>query len=267
MRKIISLTICLMLFNLSFCIGQNHVLKAIDYYNNGVDFLTKGDNRSADSLFTLSIDLDYTVEAFYNRSLARKRLGDTEGYCKDIFMATANGDPEAKALFLNSCTVNDTTYLDSNDSSTSKELAIKTKISAKRKHDSNTDIIIIDSLGNEFWSNEVDSAIFKAQDKDSIIQRMPSFPGAEPALVNFLGHNIKYPVKALKYAIQGTVFITFVIDNHGYVKEPKVTEDADVELAKEALRVIRAMPQWFPGMQEGRFVSVQYNLPVKFTLR
>lgn len=96
---------------------------------------------------------------------------------------------------------------------------------------------------------------------------MPSFPGGEYALVRFLAKNIRYPPKARENGFQGTVFVTFVINKQGYVKQVKVLRDVVEEIDREAIPVVSGMPQWFRGVQDGRFVNAQYNLPIRFTLK
>lgn len=140
---------------------------------------------------------------------------------------------------------------------------------AKRKFDSNTDVIVIDSEGIQKWNDEIDSSICELNDslKIGIDERIPFFPGGESALIKFLSRNLKYPPMALKYYIEGEAIVTFVISNTGSVQNAKVIGEVDDALKNEALRVIEAMPKWFPGMQRGKFVNVNYTLPIRFTLR
>lgn len=100
-----------------------------------------------------------------------------------------------------------------------------------------------------------------------IVEKMPSFPGGEGALVKYLSNNIKYPPIARENGITGTVYLTFVVDPSGAVKDVKVLRGIGGGCDEEAMRVVKAMPKWSPGQQRGKNVSVQYNLPVKFTLK
>ena len=76
-----------------------------------------------------------------------------------------------------------------------------------------------------------------------------------------------FPPKALHDELQGEVITTFVISKEGTIENITVVKSVGPELDQEAMRVIEIMPQWFPGMQGGKFVAVQYTLPIKFTLR
>ena len=99
----------------------------------------------------------------------------------------------------------------------------------------------------------------------TIVDDMPAFPGGQEALFQFLKSNLKYPDEAKKENIQGTVYVTFVIDPEGKVTKGKVLRGVHELLDEEALRVVNLMPLWSPGSRRGVPVSVQYNLPVKFT--
>lgn len=101
----------------------------------------------------------------------------------------------------------------------------------------------------------------------TIVEEMPSFPGGEAALMKFLGNNIKYPAIAKDAGIQGTVFVTFVVDEDGNVKDVKVLRSIGGGCDEEAIRVVQSMPKWSPGKQRGKAVKVQYNLPIRFTLK
>lgn len=101
----------------------------------------------------------------------------------------------------------------------------------------------------------------------TIVEEMPSFPGGDAALMKYLGSNIKYPAIAKDAGIQGTVFVTFVVDEKGDVKDVKVLRSLGGGTDEEAIRVVKNMPKWTPGKQRGKAVKVQYNLPIRFTLR
>jgi protein TonB len=102
----------------------------------------------------------------------------------------------------------------------------------------------------------------------TIVERMPQFPGGDEGLIKYLIENMKYPAQAKKNGISGTVYLTFVVNKLGNIEDAKVLRSVKngEELNDEALRVIKSMPTWTPGTQNEKTVSVQYNLPIKFTL-
>jgi protein TonB len=101
----------------------------------------------------------------------------------------------------------------------------------------------------------------------TIVEEMPSFPGGEAELFKYLGKTVKYPPMAQDANITGVVYMTFVVDENGKVKDPKVLRGIGGGCDEEALRVVKNMPNWEPGKQRGKPVRVQYNLPIRFTLR
>lgn len=101
----------------------------------------------------------------------------------------------------------------------------------------------------------------------TVVEEMPTFPGGEAELFKYLQKNIKFPPIARENGIQGRVFVTFVVDKDGKVKDAKILRGIGGGCDEEALRVVRSMPDWKAGKQNGRAVSVQYNLPINFTLK
>lgn len=102
----------------------------------------------------------------------------------------------------------------------------------------------------------------------TFVEEMPSFPGGEQKLMEYIGKNIKYPMIAKENGIQGRVYVTFVVDRDGKIKDAKILRGGlGGGLEEEALRVVRSMPDWKAGKQNGRAVQVQYNLPINFQLK
>ena len=96
---------------------------------------------------------------------------------------------------------------------------------------------------------------------------LPSYPGGEAALQQFLASTVIYPVIAQENGIEGTVIVQFVIDVDGSITHVEVLESSgEVSLDKEALRVIKAMPKWNPGTVDGEPAKFQYQIPIAFKL-
>ena len=98
------------------------------------------------------------------------------------------------------------------------------------------------------------------------VEQMPRFPGGEAALMKYIKSHIQYPAEALKNKIEGNVILQFVVDKTGNIGEVKVVRSLGKDLDKEAVRVIKSLPKFTPGRQNGKAVSVWYTLPVTFTL-
>ena len=97
-----------------------------------------------------------------------------------------------------------------------------------------------------------------------VVEQMPSFPGGNKALMKFLDDNLRYPAEARAMGIQGRVVVTFVVERDGNIDSIKVVKKVSPELDREALRVIRLMPKWNPGKQNGKTVRTKYTIPVIF---
>jgi TonB family protein len=102
----------------------------------------------------------------------------------------------------------------------------------------------------------------------NLVDEEPGFPGGTPELMKFLQNNLTYPEKAKANKIQGTVFVTFVVEKDGSISDSRILRGIQngAELDAEALRVINLMPEWQPGKQRGEAVRVQFNLPIRFVL-
>ena len=98
------------------------------------------------------------------------------------------------------------------------------------------------------------------------IQVPPSFPGGEPELQRFLATNIRYPALARKNNIQGFVAVSFVVNRDGSLSDIIRLKDIGCGCGAEVLRVLGLMPNWSPGMVDGKPVKVRFVLPVKFRL-
>ena len=85
--------------------------------------------------------------------------------------------------------------------------------------------------------------------------------------MEYLGNNVKYPVVAQENGVQGRVVVSFVVERDGSITDVKVVRSVDPSLDKEAVRVVKSMPRWIPGKQNGQAVRVKYNVPVAFRLQ
>ena len=100
----------------------------------------------------------------------------------------------------------------------------------------------------------------------TIVEQMPEYPGGETALRKYLSASVKYPRIATENGVQGKVYVNFVVDKNGSISNVKVIRGVDSALDQEAVRVIKMMPKWIPGKQNGETVRVSYTVPINFVL-
>lgn len=135
------------------------------------------------------------------------------------------------------------------------------------------DDLIIDAEANELTVIEAYTPPAVSEEEEvseveifTVVEESPSFPGGDVARIQFLQQNIVYPQMARESGIQGTVYVTFVVERNGNVTDVRILRGIGGGCDEEAVRVIKAMPKWQPGKQRGKPVRVQFNMPIKFTL-
>lgn len=118
--------------------------------------------------------------------------------------------------------------------------------------------------------NGTDVPVKAEEKKDEIYrtpEQMPEFEGGDAAMKKWIAENVRYPDPAKEAGIEGSVIVTFIVDENGNVTSPSVLRGLGGGLNEESLRVIRKMPKWKAGKQQGRPVKVKLNLPIKFRLQ
>lgn len=108
----------------------------------------------------------------------------------------------------------------------------------------------------------------KKEERFTVVEIMPEFPGGEEALRRFLNNNIHYPSVAQDNNVSGMIFVRFVVGKDGLISEVEtIGAKKGAGLEEEALRVVKKMPKWKPGRQNGENVVVYFNLPINFKLQ
>lgn len=98
------------------------------------------------------------------------------------------------------------------------------------------------------------------------VEQQPEFPGGTAALMKWLANNVRYPQMALENGISGRVIVKFVVEKDGSVSGVTLVRGVDKDLDREAIRVVKSMPKWQPGKNNGQAVRCYFNLPVNFKL-
>ena len=101
----------------------------------------------------------------------------------------------------------------------------------------------------------------------TVVEQMPMFPGGNGALMGYLRDNIHYPTVAAEHGVQGRVVVGFVVERDGSITDVNILRGVDPSLDREAMRVVKSMPKWTPGKQNGSAVRVKYQVPVSFRLQ
>ncbi len=125
--------------------------------------------------------------------------------------------------------------------------------------DDGVDMSLLEGQGNEVVEEETDQIFLS-------VEQMPEFPGGEEELVKFIRKNTVYPAISRENQVSGTVYVDFVVNKEGDVINVKVRRGIDPACDQEAVRVIKMMPRFKPGRQNGRAQQVQFTVPIKFAL-
>jgi len=113
---------------------------------------------------------------------------------------------------------------------------------------------------------------YLAERKDTInvydcVEQMPSFPGGSQKLKEFIEENLRYPKELEESCVQGRVIVRFIVERNGKLSNVKVVKSVDPVLDKEALRIVKLMPRWISGRQNGIPVRVKCYIPIIFRLK
>lgn len=100
----------------------------------------------------------------------------------------------------------------------------------------------------------------------TVVEQQAEYPGGMAEMMKFLQKNVKYPAAARRMGIEGSVFVSFVVDKEGKISDPQIVKGISADCDKEAMRVVQLMPPWKPGKQNGRSVKSRFVLPIKFKL-
>ncbi len=211
--------------------GIDSVREMNKVYNEGVKSLAQADFRRAIELFTEVVRFnDRDNDAYYNRGICYLRMADTLNACLDWSRPCLKDDRTAIGMLNKYCNE-------------------------------------IRTINNRSQPNEInsDSGLNSDHKTYTIVEKMPAFPGGEEAFHQFISMQTKYPDIARKSNISGNVYVAFIIDQEGNVLDPMVIRGIGGGCDEEALRVVKSMPKWSPGTQNGRPVNVKLNTKVSFS--
>lgn len=231
-------------------------------FNLGVAAFQAGNYEKALAYFTESLNEVWSTNCMVNRAITYYYLGDTCKFCDDLEYAFNSGDTTAARLFKENCA---TTRIIEKVPDSIKRIYPKAKYLEIRHTKCNPDstVTLFSRDSKSTWSEDISISY---QDASVIVEEMPLFPGGDTALFQFISQNIKYPIKARDAGIQGTVIVTFIIDKIGYIRNVKVISGIGGGCDEEAIRIVKLMPKWKPGTQNGKPVNVKFNVPIQYYL-
>ena len=145
-----------------------------------------------------------------------------------------------------------------------------TVVAADAEQDAQTSDNKTDKVNDIVKDKEDDDPDLQKNDNDKaydVVEEMPQYPGGVGKLMEYVSMNVRYPKEAESKSIQGRVVTTFVIEKDGNIADAEVVKSVDPALDAEALRVVKAMPKWTPGKQDGKPIRVKYTMPITFALQ
>ncbi len=126
--------------------------------------------------------------------------------------------------------------------------------------------LLLSFVASESSAQTAKKTVAKKKHATSAITQQPEFPGGVQELMKYLAKHTKYPDAAKESNVEGRVIIRFVVDKDGSISEPKLLRGIGSGCDEEAMRVVKAMPKWLPGLYKGKPVKGVYILPITFRL-
>ena len=207
-----------------------------DLYKHGVSLIKEGKFYPAVQDFDMLTAVNPVVfDAYYNRGVAKFRMRDTAAACLDWGLAAYYGDLMVFDQLNKLC----------------DSLAV----------------IDLDTFSASGFIRKKDNVTMSEFETELNNPELPQFVGGPEVLGEFIARNIRYPGKAREYNITGRVYIRFYVSSKGKVCRPYLMRDIGEGCGEEALRVVKLMPDWKPGIKNGKPAPAIFNLPVNFTLK
>ena len=238
---------------------------SIKNYKKGIKALDKKDYPLAISYLTFSIDQNPTAKAFLSRSEAYYAIGDSCAFCNDLKKGSDLNSHEAYKKFKDKCRYTQTAKTIPDSIKANHPNVIRIEITYSKCSPDSTINAVSLNQDEEMWINEIseieDVPIY------TLVENMPQYVGGDIARNQFLVNNIIYPEYETLKGIGGTVYISFVIDIDGSVTRVKLLRGVSKGIDAEAIRVVKLLPKWIPGTQNGKPVRVLFNMPFYFKMK
>ena len=215
------------------------------------------------SLFTISIDLLPHPDTYYNRAACRKKLGDFNGYCIDLFVCSRYGDKEAEKIFWEKCGEFDTTYNNFNDdiNSDSSNAVFKEIVQSAKlvdfyhcfQYNFKEELIV------HYYISKNDTIYM-----ESNVLTDPEFPGGKTSFEKFLYENTKFSRRLHEEVYFGTMIISFEVYKNGKSGNYEIVHGLSEGQNTTVLDILDRMPTWKPGTIDDSPVNCLVVMPIKF---
>lgn len=224
--------------------------------------LDRGEADRATALCTACIDSTDGQWAHYVRARARLLQADTMGYCQDM-QQTWKLPEGRRAEFRGICSTKDSAAIGALGLSAAHFPGVQVVAKETWRTDGHSNFALYDESGSVL-------ARFVVLDRDTLFtaaKDSATFAGGDTAMHPWLVKSIHYPDELFDAGIHGRVYVRFIVDEAGVVREAKILQSPAAAFSEEVLRVIALMPKWNPGTAFGREARFLYRLPVDFKLR
>jgi TonB family protein len=260
MKKSILFSALFLVSVFSYCQKDNSAKN----YKQGVKALESKKYQEAISFLTLSIDELPTAAAYTNRAEAFYFIGDSCAFCNDLNKAADLNSFDAYKKFKEKCRYN-VAHNHIPDSILERHPHVVDIEIIHNKCNSDSIINAVSKDGDENWTDPIS----KIEDVPvyTLVEKMPEYIGGDYARNKTLAENILYPQQATEHGIQGTIYISFIIEKDGAVSNVRILKGIGGGCDEEALRVVKLMNKWQPGSQNGKNVRVLFNMPIYFKLQ
>lgn len=278
------LLLCLFIYYSISLFGQIENPKAQEYFDQGLIQYKSKHYQAADSLFELSIKTEPNLDAIFYKSISRVDLKKVCKKCNKNRISYKAGDMKAGKKYYSECFIYDSIVY--NDISNSEKIfycALKIPLCSgkkgvtfyfckKRTKDGKISSFVLES---DSTLSPNTNPIAKYPDLNSISSEQiyylqtpdpPSFPGGEDARIRYMEEYIHYPDDAKENGISGVVWVSYIIDEQGKVTNPRIIKGISKSCDEMCLGMIKSMPLWSPGKEDGKAVKFKRECPTKFTL-
>ena len=237
--------------------------KAMELYAEGAKHFKEKDYKTADSLFTLSLEITPTGKGYFGRGAARYNLRNVRGYCGDMQEAIKYGEPKAENQYANKCVIVDTVYADPKRQKKA-ERRLVFEVLTRGIYNDIVNISAFDKKGvqiAQFFTLKKDTTFIEVQDEFSA---KPSV-GSEK-LKTYFTNDLNYPSEAKSKKISGTVYVSCIIKKDGSLGKIVIERSIGFGCDEEAKRLVRDMPKWTNGSFLGKRIKTQVLFQIDFNL-